>query len=89
MEHVSMNLRLNLSRSERSSSMMTRVIVDELREIEAQQREMTATADADSLASRLLRRRCSLAVERQAHLVNLYLMLKLGYERLDLDELLL
>jgi putative transposase len=40
-------------------------------------------------ASRLPRRRCSLAVERHAHLIQLYLMLDLGYELLDLDELLL
>jgi len=71
------------------SLVMSRVIVDELREIEVQQREMTATADADSSASRLLRRRYSLAVERHAHLIQLYLMLELGYELPDLDELLL
>jgi len=71
------------------SLMMSRVIVDELRELEAQQREMTAAADADSSASRLPRRRCSLAVERHAHLIQLYLMLELGYELPDLDELLL
>jgi len=71
------------------SLMMSRVIVDELRELEAQQREMNAAADADSSASRLPRRRCSLAVERHAHLIQLYLMLELGYELPDLDELLL
>jgi len=71
------------------SLMMSRVIVDELRELEARQREMTAAADADSSASRLPRRRCSLAVERHAHLIQLYLMLELGYELPDLDELLL
>jgi len=31
----------------------------------------------------------SLAVERHAHLIQLYLVLELGYELLDLDELLL
>ena len=71
------------------SLMMSRVIVDELRELEAQQRETNAAADADSSASRLPRRRCSLAVERHAHLIQLYLMLELGYELPDLDELLL
>ena len=71
------------------SLMMSRVIVDELRELEAQQRETNAAADVDSSASRLPRRRCSLAVERHAHLIQLYLMLELGYELLDLDELLL
>jgi putative transposase len=68
---------------------MSRVIVDELRELEAQRREMNAAADADSSASRLSRRRCSLAVERHAHLIQLYLMVDLGYELPDLDELLL
>jgi len=72
------------------SLMMSRVIVDELRTLEANQRE-TEDADADSLesASRLSRRRCSLAIERHAHLIQLYLMLELGYELPDLDELLL
>jgi len=71
------------------SLMMSRVIVDELRELEAQQRETNDAADADESASRLPRRRCSLAVERHAHLIQLYLMLELGYELPDLDELLL
>jgi hypothetical protein len=35
-------------------------------------------------ASRLSRRRCSLAIERHAHLIQLYLMLELGYELPDL-----
>ncbi len=71
------------------SLMMTRVIVDELRELEAQQRKMTCTADADESASRLPRRRCSLAVERHAYLIQLYLIFELGYGLPDLDELLL
>jgi IS4 transposase len=71
------------------SLMMSRVIVDELRSLEARQREAEAAADADSSASRLPRRRCSLAVERHAHLIQLYLMIELGYELPDLDELLL
>jgi len=72
------------------SLMMSRVIVGELRSLEARQREGDA-ADADSSesASRLPRRRCSLAVERHAHLIQLYLMVDLGYELPDLDELLL
>jgi len=45
------------------SWMMSRVIVDELRELEAQQRETNAAADADESASRFPRRQCSLAVE--------------------------
>ena len=65
-----------------------RVIVDELRKLDARQREVDAT-DADASASRLPRRRCSLAVERHAHLIQLYLMLELGYDLPDLDELLL
>ncbi|MBS8134142.1 IS4-like element ISHvo11 family transposase, partial [Haloferax volcanii] len=71
------------------SLMMSRVIVDELRSLEARQREGEAAADADSSASRLPRRRCSLAVERHGHLIQLYLMVELGYELPDLDELLL
>jgi IS4 transposase len=71
------------------SLMMSRVIVDELRSLDARQREAEAAADADESASRLPRRRCSLAVERHAHLIQLYLMLELGYELPDLDELLL
>jgi IS4 transposase len=73
------------------SLLMSRVIVDELRSLEARQRETKAAADADSQesASRLPRRRCSLAVERHAHLIQLYLMVELGYELPDLDELLL
>ena len=71
------------------SLLMSRVIVDELRSLEARQREVEAAADADSLALRLPRRRCFLAVERHAHLIQLYLMIELGYELPDLDELLL
>jgi len=70
------------------SLLMSRVIVDELRTLEANRHEADA-ADADSSASRLSRRRCSLAVERHAHLIQLYLMIELGYELPDLDELLL
>ena len=71
------------------SLMMSRVIVDELRSLEARQHGDEAAADADSSASRLPRRCCSLAVERHAHLIQLYLMVDLGYELPDLDELLL
>jgi hypothetical protein len=71
------------------SLLMSRVIVDELRTLEATRRVEENAADADSSASRLPRRRCSLAVERHAHLIQLYLMLELGYELPDLDELLL
>jgi len=41
------------------SLMMIRVIVDELQELEAQQREMNAAVDANESASRLPRGRCS------------------------------
>jgi hypothetical protein len=53
------------------------------------ERRLTNAADADSSASRLPPRRGSLAVERHTHLIQLYLMLELGYELPDLDELLL
>lgn len=68
------------------SLMISRVIIDELHELEAKRRE---AADADESASRHPPRRGSLAVERHAHLIQLYLMLDLGYELPDLDELLL
>ncbi len=68
---------------------MSRGVRNKLRELETQQRETNNAADADRSASRLPRRRCSLAVERHAHLIQLYLMLKLGYELPDLDGLLL
>lgn len=71
------------------SLLLSRVIVDELRRLDRRQREVEAAADADKSASRLPRRRCSLAVERHAHLIQLYLMVELGYELPDLDELLL
>lgn len=71
------------------SLLMSRVIVDELRKLDAKRREGEAAGDADESASRLPRRRCSLAVERHAHLIQLYLMLELGYDLPDLDELLL
>jgi IS4 transposase len=70
------------------SLLMSRVIVDELRRLDERQRDDEA-ADADASASRLPRRRCSLAVERHAHLIQLYLMVKLGYGLPDLDDLLL
>jgi len=46
------------------------------------------SADADESASRIPRRCCSLAVERHAHLIQLYVMVDMGYELPDLDELL-
>ena len=69
--------------------MMSRVIVDELWSPEAGQHENEAAPDADESASGLPRHCCSLAVERHAHLIQLYLMVDLGYELPDLDELLL
>jgi len=71
------------------SLLMSRVIVDELRSLEAKQRESGDSADADESASRIPRRCCSLAVERHAHLIQLYVMVEMGYELPDLDELLL
>jgi IS4 transposase len=68
------------------SLMISREIIDELHELEAKRGD---TADADESASRLPPRRGSLVVERHTHLIHLYLMLELGYELPDLDELLL
>ena len=70
------------------SLMISRVIIDELHKLDTKRRE-AADADYDESASRLPPRRGSLAVERHAHLILLYLMLELGYEPPDLDELLL
>ncbi|THE63751.1 IS4 family transposase [Salinadaptatus halalkaliphilus] len=69
------------------SLLMSRVIVDELRKLDAEQRE--SADDAAASSPQLPRRRCSHAVERHAHLIQLYVMLDLGYELPDLDELLL
>ena len=69
------------------SLMMSRVIVDELHKMEARRRDVAA--DADESASRLSRRQCSVAISRHAHLIQLYLMVELGYGLPDLDELLL
>jgi IS4 transposase len=67
------------------SLLMSRVIVDELRKLDAEQRE----SDDAAASSHLPRRRCSHAVERHAHLIQLYVLLDLGYDLPDLDELLL
>jgi len=67
--------------------MMSRVIVDELRTLEAKRRE--DVADADELASRCSRRRYSLSVDRHAELIQVHLMIELDYELPDLDEMLL
>ncbi|MFC6752565.1 IS4 family transposase [Halorubrum tibetense] len=69
------------------SLLMSRVMVDELRKLDA--RRQGSDDDAAASSTRLPRRRCSHALERHAHLVQLYLMLDLGYELPDLDELLL
>jgi putative transposase len=71
------------------SLLMRGVFVDELGTLDATQRTAAAAADTGASAPRLPRRRCSLAVERHAHLIQLYLMLELSYELPDLDELLL
>ena len=70
------------------SLMISREIVDELHKLDAKRRDV-ADADSRESASRLPPRRGSLAVERHAHLIQLYLMLDLGYEPPDLDDLLL
>jgi len=67
----------------------SRVVVDELRTLKANQREPEAAGEADELASRPPYRCCSLAIERHAHLIQLYLMIELGCELLDSDEPLL
>lgn len=69
------------------SLLMSRVIVDELRKLDAKQRE--SADDATASSPPLPRRRCSHAVERRAHLIQLYVMLDLGYDLPNLDELLL
>jgi IS4 transposase len=69
------------------SLMMSRVIVDELQELDTRQRE---SADDDTSSStRVPRGRCSTIVERHSHLIHLYVMLELGYDLPDLDALLL
>jgi len=70
------------------SLMISREIIDELHDLEAKRCD-AADADSRESASRLPPRRGSLAVERHAHLIHLYLMLELGYELPDLYELLL
>ena len=69
------------------SLIMSRVIVDELHKMEARRRDVAA--DADESASRPPRRHCSVVISRHAHLIQLYLMVELGYGLPDLDELLL
>jgi IS4 transposase len=69
------------------SLMVSRVIVDELQKLDARQRENADDATASS--SEIPRGRGSTIVERHSHLIYLYLMVDLGYELPDLDELLL
>jgi hypothetical protein len=64
---------------------MSRVIPDEIRKLDAKRQ---GSDDAAASSTPLPRRRCSHALERHAHLVPLYLMLDLGYELPDFDELL-
>ena len=70
------------------SLMMSRVIVDELQKLDAQQRESADDA-ASSSSTRIPRGRGSTIVERHSHLIHLYVMLDLGYDLPDLDALLL
>jgi len=69
-----------------TSLMISRVILDELHELDAKRRD---AADADGSTSRLPPRRGSLAVERHTHLIQPSLIMELGYELPDLDESLL
>ena len=69
------------------SLMMSRVIVGELQKIDAQQRE--SADDAAASSTRVPRGRGSTIVERHSHLIQLYVMLDLGYDPPDLDALLL
>ena len=79
------------------SLVVSRVILDELRELETQPLPTDDTeADNDdenepeeSVRERLSRRRGSLAVQRFGGLIHQYVMLELGYDLPDLDELLL
>ena len=69
------------------SLLMSRVIVDELQQLDAKQRD--SADDAAASSTRVPRGRCSTIVERHSHLIHLYVMLELGYELPDLDALLL
>jgi len=68
------------------SLMISRVVIDELHELEAKRRD---AADADESASAAPSRRGSLAVECHTHLIQLYLMLALDYKLSDMDKLFL
>lgn len=68
------------------SLVVCRVILDELRELEAQQ----APVDVEgSPRDRIPRRRGSLAMQRFGGVILVYVMLELGFGLPDLDELLL
>jgi hypothetical protein len=69
------------------SLMMSRVIVDELQKLDAQQHE--SADDAAASSTRIPRGRGSTVVERHSHLIHLYVILDLGYDLPDLDALLL
>jgi hypothetical protein len=69
------------------SLIMSRVIVDELQKLDAQQRE--SADDAVASSTRVPRGRGSTIVERHSHLIYLYVMLDLGYDLPNLDALLL
>src|SRR5699024_433739 len=69
------------------SLMMSRVIVDELQQLDAGEQERADDAAASS--SRIPRGRASTIVERHSHLIHLFVMLDLGYDLPDLDALLL
>ena len=67
------------------SLVVSRVILDELRELET---EPLSETDDTSVRERLPARRCDLAVERFGWLILLYVMVELGYGLPDLDALL-
>lgn len=67
------------------SLVVSRVILEELRDLEAE--EMASDKDM-AVRERLPRRRGSLAVERFAGIIHLYVMIDLGYDLPDLDDLL-
>lgn len=67
------------------SLVVSRLILDGLRDLEA---EEMPDEDDTAVRTRLPRRRGSLAVERFAGLIHQYVMVTLGYDFPDLDELL-
>lgn len=69
------------------SLVVSRVILEQLRELEAQEARAAGEEPAAARA-RLSRHRCSEAIKRQVSLIHLYLMCDLGYGWPDLDAVL-